>query len=179
MNNKENYTVEILFPERQIQRKIFEIASQVSMDYKDKELVIVAVLNGSFIFCADLVRNLDIRCAIDFIRVSSYVGTQSLGKVKVISDFKEKLTGKDVLIVEGIADTGITLDFLINEISSKRPETIKTCVFLDKKCARQKEVPIDYSCFEMGDDFVVGYGLDCNGFFRQLPYVGRIKEFHK
>jgi hypoxanthine phosphoribosyltransferase len=179
MNRKGNYTVETLFPERQIQKKIFEIASQVSMDYKDKDLVIVAVLNGSFIFCADLVRKLDIKCAIDFIQISSYVGRQSQGKVKVISGFKENLSQKDVLIIEDIADTGITLDFLINEISLKNPRSIKTCVFLDKKYARKKEVPIDYNCFEMGDDFVVGYGLDCNGFFRQLPYVGRIKEFHK
>ncbi|MDR0724228.1 MAG: hypoxanthine phosphoribosyltransferase, partial [Endomicrobium sp.] len=96
-----------------------------------------------------------------------------------ISDFKEELTRKDVLIVEDIVDSGITLDFLINKISSKKPKSIKTCVLLDKKCARQKEVNIDYSCFEMGDDFVVGYGIDCNGFFRQLPYVGKIKEFNK
>ncbi|MDR1418264.1 MAG: hypoxanthine phosphoribosyltransferase [Endomicrobium sp.] len=179
MDKKENYIVEMLFPERQIQKKIFEIASKISMDYKDKDLVIIAVLNGSFIFCADLVRNLDVRCAIDFIRVSSYIGIESLGSVKIISDFKEELAGKDVLIVEDIVDTGITLDFLINEISLKRPKSIKTCVFLDKKCAHKNEVQVDYSCFEMGDDFVVGYGLDCNGFFRQLPYVGRIKGFHK
>ncbi|MDR0618248.1 MAG: hypoxanthine phosphoribosyltransferase [Endomicrobium sp.] len=179
MNSKQNYTVEILFHERQIQKKIFEIASQVSKDYKDKDLVIVAVLNGSFIFCADLVRNLDVRCAIDFIQVSSYVDIQSQGKVQIISGFKEDLIGKDILIVEDIIDTGITLEFLIREISSKKPKSIKTCVFLDKKCAHKKEVPINYSCFEMGNDFFVGYGLDCNGFFRQLPYLGRIKEFDK
>jgi hypoxanthine phosphoribosyltransferase len=179
INSKQNYTVEVLFQEWQIQKKIFEIASKISQDYKDKDLVIVAVLNGSFIFCADLVRNLDVRCAIDFIQVSSYIGTQSQGEVQVISGFKEDLTGKDVLIVEDIVDTGITLDFLISEISSKKPKSIKACVLLDKKCARRKEVPVNYSCFEVGNDFVVGYGIDYNGFFRQLPYVGRIKEFDK
>ncbi|MDR1522391.1 MAG: hypoxanthine phosphoribosyltransferase [Endomicrobium sp.] len=179
MINKENYTVEILFPERQIQKRIFAISSQISKDYENKDLVVVAVLNGSFIFCADLVRNLDVRCAIDFIRVSSYSGGQSSGRVKVISDFKEESRGKDVLIVEDIADSGVTLDFLIGKISANKPKSIKTCVFLDKKCARQKDVPIDYSCFEIGNDFIVGYGLDYSGFFRQLPYVGRIKEFNK
>jgi hypoxanthine phosphoribosyltransferase len=179
MNNKENYTVEVLFPERQIQKRIFAIASQISKDYENRDLLVIAVLNGSFIFCADLVRNLDIKCAIDFIRLSSYSGMHPLEKVKVISNFKEELTGKDVLILEDIADTGITLDFLINAISLKRPKSIKTCVFLDKKCSRKKGVRVDYSCFEMGNYFVVGYGLDYNGFFRQLPYVGIIKEFNK
>lgn len=179
MTREGNFTIEVILPERQIRKKTFEIASKISRDYKNKDLVIIAVLKGSFIFCADLIRNLDVRCVIDFIRISSYVGTQSAVKVKVISDFKEDLSGKDVLIVEDIVDTGATLDFLINEISLKNPKSIETCAFLDKRCTRQKEVSLAYSCFEMKDDFVVGYGLDYNGFFRGLPYVGRIKEFHK
>jgi hypoxanthine phosphoribosyltransferase len=113
-------------------------------------------------------------CGIDVLISADNIHTH--GKVKVVSGIKEDIIGKDVIIVEDIVDKGFTLDFLIREISLKKPRSIKTCVFLDKKCAREKEVQIDYSCFEVGNDFVVGYGLDCGGFFRALPYVGKVKE---
>jgi hypoxanthine phosphoribosyltransferase len=172
---REEYMMNVLFSEDMIQKRVSEVASKISEDFKDKEILIIAVLNGSFIFCADLVRNLNLKLAIDFISLSSYSGAQSKGKVRIISEFKEDIAGKDVLIVEDIVDTGITLDFLINEIASKKPNSIKTCVLLDKKCARTKEVPVEYSCFEIGNDFIVGYGLDYNGFFRGLPYIVKLK----
>ncbi|MDR0398646.1 MAG: hypoxanthine phosphoribosyltransferase [Endomicrobium sp.] len=168
--------VDVLISAEDIRKKVLEVGAQISRDYEGKNVLIIAVLNGSFIFCADLVRSLDLECKIDFISVSSYIGTQTQGKVKVVSGIKEDIIGKDVVIIEDIVDRGFTLDFLIKEISLKKPKSIKTCVFLDKKCAREKEVAVDYSCFEIGNDFVVGYGLDYNGFFRQLPYVGKIKE---
>jgi hypoxanthine phosphoribosyltransferase len=168
--------VDVLISAEDIRKKVLEVGSQISRDYEGKNVLIIAVLNGSFIFCADLVRSLDLECKVDFISVSSYIGTQTQGKVKVVSGIKEDIIGKDVVIIEDIVDRGFTLDFLIKEISLKKPKSIKTCVFLDKKCAREKEVAVDYSCFEIGNDFVVGYGLDYNGFFRQLPYVGKIKE---
>jgi hypoxanthine phosphoribosyltransferase len=171
-----NYNIDILIPAKDIHNKVSQVGTQISKDYEGRDVLIIAVLNGSFVFCADLVRSLDIECKIDFISVSSYIGTQTQGKVKVISGIKEDVIGKDVIILEDIVDKGLTLDFLIREISLKNPKSIKTCVFLDKKCARKKEVAVDYSCFEIGNDFVVGYGLDYNGFFRQLPYVGKIKE---
>ncbi|MDR1103938.1 MAG: hypoxanthine phosphoribosyltransferase [Endomicrobium sp.] len=168
--------VDVLISAEDIRKKVLEVGAQISRDYEGKNVLIIAVLNGGFIFCADLVRSLDLECKVDFISVSSYIGTQTQGKVKVVSGIKEDIIGKDVVIIEDIVDRGFTLDFLIKEISLKKPKSIKTCVFLDKKCAREKEVAVDYSCFEIGNDFVVGYGLDYNGFFRQLPYVGKIKE---
>ena len=168
--------VDVLISAEDIRKKVLEVGSQISRDYEGKNVLIIAVLNGSFIFCADLVRSLDLECKVDFIFVSSYTGIQTQGKVKVVSGIKEDIIGKDVVIIEDIVDRGFTLDFLIKEISLKKPKSIKTCVFLDKKCAREKEVAVDYNCFEIGNDFVVGYGLDYNGFFRHLPYVGKIKE---
>jgi hypoxanthine phosphoribosyltransferase len=168
--------VDVLISAEDIRKKVLEVGEQISRNYEGKNVLIIAVLNGGFIFCADLVRSLDLECKVDFISVSSYIGTQTQGKVKVVSGIKEDIIGKDVVIIEDIVDRGFTLDFLIKEISLKKPKSIKTCVFLDKKCAREKEVAVDYSCFEIGNDFVVGYGLDYNGFFRQLPYVGKIKE---
>jgi hypoxanthine phosphoribosyltransferase len=168
--------IDILISAEDIRKKVLEVGSQISEDYIEKNILIIAVLNGSFIFCADLVRSLDLECKVDFISVSSYTGMQAQGKVKVVSGIKEDVIGKDVVIIEDIVDSGFTLDFLIKEISLKKPKSIKTCVFLDKKCAREKEVTVDYNCFKIGNDFVAGYGLDYNGFFRQLPYVGKIKE---
>jgi hypoxanthine phosphoribosyltransferase len=96
--------------------------------------------------------------------------------VKILSRFKEDLIDKDVIIIEDILDTGTTLDFLKQEIAFKKPKSIATCVLLDKKCVRKTEMDVEYTCFEIGDDFIVGYGLDCNGFFRGLPYIGILKE---
>lgn len=169
--------VDVLISAEDIRKKVLEVGAQISTDYAEKNVFIIAVLNGSFIFCADLVRSLDLKkCKVDFISVSSYIDTQTQGNVKVVSGVKEDVIGKDVVIIEDIVDRGFTLDFLIREISLKKPKSIKTCVFLDKKCAREMEVAVDYNCFEIGNDFVVGYGLDCSGFFRHLPYVGKIKE---
>jgi hypoxanthine phosphoribosyltransferase len=170
------YDVDVFFSEEMIQARISEVALQISNDFKEKEILIVAVLKGSFIFCADLVRRLNIKCRIDFISVSSYLGARSQGKVEMISGFKDDIISKDVLILEDILDTGITLDFLKKEIALKKPKSVATCVLLTKKCVRQKEVFVEYSCFEIDDGCIVGYGLDYNGFFRGLPYIGKIKE---
>jgi hypoxanthine phosphoribosyltransferase len=175
-DKQHNYSVDVLISEEDIHKRVAELGVHISKDYQGKEVLLVAVLNGSFIFCADLVRSMDLECKVDFISVSSYIGTETQGKVKVVSGLKEDIIGKDVIIIEDIVDKGFTLDFLIREISLKKPKSIKTCVFLDKKCARQKEVQVDYSCFEVGNDFIVGYGLDCGGFFRTLRYVGKVKE---
>jgi hypoxanthine phosphoribosyltransferase len=173
---RNNYDVDVLISAEDIRKKVSEVGVQISKDYAGKNILIIAVLNGSFIFCADLARSLDLECKVDFISVGSYIGVQTQRKVKVVSSIKEDIIGKDVIIVEDIVDRGFTLDFLIKEMSLKKPKSIKTCVFLNKKRAREKEIAVDYSCFEVGNDFVVGYGLDYNGFFRQLPYVGKIKE---
>ncbi|MDR1784449.1 MAG: hypoxanthine phosphoribosyltransferase [Endomicrobium sp.] len=174
--------MDILFSEKLIRKRIVEIADQISSDYKDREVLIIGVLNGSFIFCADMVRNLmNVKFKMDFISLSSYLGTRSTGKVEVISKFKENVTGKDVLILDDVIETGMTLDFIIKEVTSKKPKSVKTCVLIDKRCMRKKDVPVEYICLEMaanmGHDFVVGYGLDYNGFFRGLPYISKLKEF--
>jgi hypoxanthine phosphoribosyltransferase len=165
--------VDVLISAEHIRKKVLEVGSQISRDYEGKNVLIIAVLNGSFIFCADLVPSLDLECKVDFISVSSYIGTQTQEKVKVVSGIKEDIIGKDVVIIEDIVDRAFTLDFLIKEISLKKPKSIKTCVFLDKKCAREKEVAVDYSCFEIGNDFVVGYGLDYNGFLDSYIMLGK------
>jgi len=174
MKKKHNHTIETLWTEKEVKKKVSEIASEISRDYKGKDPLIIAVLKGSFVFCADLIRNLDPSFAVDFISLSSYSGSSSGGKVKVITNLKENIKGRDVIIVEDIADTGITLDFLIKELSLKKPKSLATCVLLDKKCARVKEVPVNYRCFEIGGCFAVGYGLDYNGFYRGLPYIGKL-----
>ncbi|MDR0978193.1 MAG: hypoxanthine phosphoribosyltransferase [Endomicrobium sp.] len=171
-----SYKIDVLIPAENICMKVSEIGARISKDYAGKKVFIIAVLKGSFIFCADLIRSLNLECEIGFISLSSYIGMQTQEKVRMVSGLKENISGRDVIIVEDIVDKGFTLDFLISNLSSKKPNSIKTCVFLDKKCAREKEVAVDYSCFEIDDDFVVGYGLDYNGLFRQLPYLGKIKE---
>ncbi|MDR1721263.1 MAG: hypoxanthine phosphoribosyltransferase [Endomicrobium sp.] len=172
----------ILFSEKLIRKRISEISEQISFDYKDREVLLIGVLNGSFVFCADVVRNLtNVKFKIDFITISSYLGIRSTGKIEVLSRFKENITGKDVLILDDIIETGMTLDFIIKEVASKNPKSLKTCVLVDKRCMRKKDVPVEYICLEMaasmGNDFVVGYGLDYNGFFRGLPYICKLEEF--
>jgi hypoxanthine phosphoribosyltransferase len=170
----EKFNISPIFSESLIQKRISEVALQISENFKSKEILVVAVLNGSFIFCADLVRKINLKIAVDFVSLSSYCGMKSQCKVNVISGLKESVENKNVLIIEDIVDTGMTLDFLIREISLKNPKNIKTCVLLNKKVAR-KNVSIDYSCFEVNNSFVVGYGLDYNGLFRGLPYIGKIE----
>lgn len=172
----------VLFSEKLIRKRITEIADQISSDYKGREVLIIGVLNGSFIFCADIVRNLvNMKFKMDFISLSSYSGMRSTKKIEVVSKFKENVTGRDILILDDIIETGMTLDFIIKEVISKKPKSVKTCVLIDKRCTRKKDVPVEYICLEMaanmGDDFVVGYGLDYNGFFRGLPYICSSEEF--
>jgi len=174
-NTSEKHSVEVLFSGELIRQRISEIASEISRDYKNKDALIIAVLKGSFVFCADLIRSLDLNFAVDFISLSSYSGTSSDGSVKMMSDLQENPEGRDVIIVEDIVDTGFTLDFLLKELSLKKPKSIKTCVLLNKKSSRVKDVPVEYACFEVGGEFVVGYGLDYNGFYRGLPYIGTLK----
>jgi len=168
--------MKILFSKEQIEKRVCEIAEQISRDFKNKDVVVIAVLRGSFIFCADLLRKLDFDFVMDFISLSSYRGGVSEGKVKTISGLREDVSGKDVIIVEDIADTGVTLDFLFKELSLKNAKSVSACVLLDKKCARQKDVEIKYRCFEIGKDFVIGYGLDYNGLYRGLPYIAAMDD---
>jgi hypoxanthine phosphoribosyltransferase len=165
-----------LISESEIDKRVRELAEQISADYADQgNIVLVGVLKGSFIFLADLARRLTIPRTIEFIAVSSYDnGSKSTGAVRLVMDVRGNIEGRHVLIVEDIVDTGHTLKYLIGMLESHRPATIKTCALLHKPGSAEVEVPIDYIGFGIGDEWVVGYGLDYAERDRTLPYIGMI-----
>jgi hypoxanthine phosphoribosyltransferase len=168
---------EILIPENQIQKKVKQLGEQISQDYAGKELFLIGILKGAIIFLADLVRYIKVPMLIDFIAISSYgVSTESSGVVRILKDLDENIEKKDVLIVEDIVDTGLTLDYLLRMLQSRKPASLKVCTLLNKKERRKIKVPIDYCGFNIPDKFVVGYGLDFNGLYRNIPYILVLKS---
>lgn len=171
-----NDVAEILFTEEQLAEMTARIAKQINQDYKDKNLLLVSVLKGSLIFMADLMRQIEVPCAIDFLSVSSYgSGTSSSGEVRILKDLDQSLEGKDVLVVEDILDSGNTLSFLLKNLSARNPASIRLCTLLDKPERRKAEVYADYIGATVEDKFIVGYGLDYAELYRNLPYVGVLK----
>lgn len=168
---------EILFTREQLSVRIKEIAAQISEDYRGKAPVVIGILRGSFIFMADLVRELDIPdMTLDFMSASSYgSGTVSSGLVDIRLDTSEPITGKDVILVEDILDTGNTLFRLVAELQKRNPASIRLCVMLDKPERRVKPIQADYAGFQIPDGFVVGCGLDYDQKYRQLEYIGILK----
>ncbi len=160
----------------QIRTRVTELAEKISRDYVGKEILVVGILKGSFMFFSDLVRSIQQPVTVDFIVASSYIKTTSTGEVKVHYDIKEDLAGKHVLLVDDIIDTGISLNYLRERILMKNPESLKICTFLDKKERRQVDIPLDYVGFEIPNVFVVGYGLDYENQFRNLPYIAIFKK---
>ncbi|MDD4363159.1 MAG: hypoxanthine phosphoribosyltransferase [Atribacterota bacterium] len=176
---KQEQIEEILIPENQIRKKIKELGNQISLDYKDKEIICIGVLRGAVVFLADLARHIKTPMLIDFMSISSYgASTKSSGVVRIIKDLDENIEEKNVLIVEDIVDTGLTLDYLIRMLKSRNPASLRVCTLLNKKDRRQIDVPIDYCGFEIPDKFVVGYGLDFNGHYRNLPYILVLKSVY-
>jgi len=170
---------EILIPENQIQKKIEELGNQISRDYQGKQLICIGVLRGAVIFLADLARYIKVPMIIDFMDISSYgASTESSGVVRIVKDLDENIEKKDVLIVEDIIDTGLTLDYLIRMLKSRNPASLRVCSLLNKKERRQIDVPIDYCGFDIPDKFVVGYGLDFNGLYRNIPYILVLKPMY-
>lgn len=167
----------ILFTQEELAARIKQMAAQITEDYRDKKPVVIGILRGSFLFMADLVRQLDLpQMTLDFMSVSSYgSGTESSGQVKIKLDASESITGKDVLIVEDILDTGNTLSRLTRELSQRHPASLKLCVMLDKPDRRVQPIYADYKGFTVPDAFVVGCGLDYAQRYRQLPYIGILK----
>ena len=161
----------LLIKSSEIKQKVHDLGEQITNDYKDKNLLIVGILKGSFIFLADLIRSIDINTEIDFIRISSYKNEMTPGKVELVTDLGVPINDRDVLIVEDLLDNGGTLNFIREEILSKQPATFKTCVLLNKKRTRQFEIRIDYIGFEIDDKFVVGYGTDFAEEGRNLPDI--------
>ena len=173
----ENAIQQVLLTEEQIAEKVKELGAQISKDYEGKNLVLVSILKGSVVFMADLMRAVSIPCSIDFMVVSSYGGsnTTSSGLVKIIKDLDGDLSGKDVLIVEDILDTGVTLSNLVPMLKMRNPNSVKICTILDKPSRRKADIQPDYEGYQVPDEFVVGYGLDYDEKYRNLPYVGVLK----
>ncbi len=167
----------VLVSEEQLKAKVTQLGAQISKDYEGKNLVLVSILKGSVVFMADLMRAITIPCNIDFMVVSSYGGsnTTTSGLVKIIKDLDGDLSGKDVLIVEDILDTGVTLSNLVPMLRMRNPSSVKICTILDKPSRRKANIVPDYEGFQVPDEFVVGYGLDYDEKYRNLPYIGVLK----
>jgi hypothetical protein len=162
----------IRFSREDIDKRVKEIAKQISKDYENKELVVIGLLRGSFVFLADLVREIEKPIVVDFLTTSSYENSEiSSGNVKILSDIRENIEGKDVILVDDIMDSGNTLKDVKNYILSKKPNSVKTCVMLDKPCRREVEIVPDYFGFEIEDWFIVGYGLNFGNKYRNIPYI--------
>ena len=169
---------EIILNEMQIQNKVRELGARITRDYKGKDLVIVGILKGSVVFLSDLIRSIDLPMNIDFISVSSYgCEMESSGVVKLLHDLTKPVRERDILLVEDIVDTGLTIKYLVENLSARGPRTIKICSFLDKKEARSCDVnlKIDYIGFKVPKKFLVGYGLDYDEKYRNLPFIAAIK----
>jgi len=161
--------------ENDIRLRVAELGKRISYDYKDKSILMVAVLKGSFVFLADLVREVNLQTEVSFVSLSSYADDiVSSGSVRLLCDIIEPLTGKDVLIVEDIIDSGLTISYLMEKLTVQKPNSIKICALLDKPSRRLSEVRIDYVGFEIDDEFVVGYGIDFAGKYRNLKSIAKV-----
>ncbi|MEQ8186573.1 MAG: hypoxanthine phosphoribosyltransferase [Candidatus Eremiobacterota bacterium] len=172
-----NIVKKVLFSSEDIEEKVKELGEKISKDYEGKEVLFLGILKGAFLFMSDLCRHVRGKIMFDFIEVSSYGGgLSSSGQVRILKDLDVNIEGKHVLIVEDIVDNGITLDYLINYIKVRKPESLKICALLDKKAHRKIPLNIDYSGFDCPDEFVLGYGLDYGEFYRNLPFIGVLNE---
>lgn len=169
--------IETLISEEKLQERIQEIAKEIKEDYKDEEVVFVSVLKGAIFFTVDIMKKYDGDCRINFVRVSSYEGENSTGNITLkIPLKKEQIEGKNIIVVEDIVDTGRTFNFLMDYIRDMNPKSVKSCVLLDKKARRVIPFEADYVGFSIEDLFVIGYGLDYDEKYRNLPYVGYVKN---
>lgn len=171
--SKEN--IETLFSAEEIQERVAELGAQITKEFKGQPLHVIGVLKGSFMFLADLVRHIDLDCSIDFLGVSSYGSrTQTSGIVRMTQDLSTPIANKHVLIVEDIVDTGLTMKYLIDNLQTRRPESISVCTLLHKPSNQRIEVPIHYVGFTIPNEFVIGYGLDYAQLYRNMPYIGYV-----
>jgi len=168
---------EILITEEELQARVAELGKAISADYQGKDLLAVCILRGAAIFLSDLIRQITVPHEMDFMAVSSYGGTrtESSGVVRILMDLKTSIEGRDVLIVEDIVDTGLTLNYIIANLKTRRPASLRACVLLNKYERRKVPVPLDYVGFDIPDKFVVGYGLDYDEKYRNLPFIGVLK----
>lgn len=167
--------VTVLIPEEKVEERIQQMAEEISRDYAGKTVHLIGILKGSVFFVCELAKRLTVPVTMDFMSVSSYgSGTKSTGVVKLIKDLDDPIMDKDVLVVEDIIDSGNTLSYLLKNLSDRKPASIKLCTLLDKPERREKEVYVDYQGFQIPDEFVIGYGLDYDQRYRNLPYIGVI-----
>ena len=169
--------VRVLLKEEEVEKRIAEVAAMINRDYEGKEVHLICILKGGVFFTCELAKRLTVQVSMDFMSVSSYgSGTESSGVVRIVKDLDESITGKNVLIVEDIIDSGRTLAYLIEILKQRNPESIHLCTLLDKPERRvKKQVKVDYTCFEIPDEFVVGFGLDYDQKYRNLPYIGVVE----
>jgi len=168
--------LDVLFSEQQIAARVGELAAQIEADHRGKDLVLVGVLKGAFVFISDLARKIDLPLAVDFIALSSYgEATESSGIVKITSDLARPIEGKHVIVVEDIIDTGLTMRYLLDNLATRHPASVKICSLLSKPSRARTRIPVRYLGFEVPDQFVVGYGLDAGEKFRNVPFVRVVK----
>ena len=167
--------IEVLLTEEQLRARIAEMAAAITRDYEGMPLKLVGVLKGSFVFLADLARAIDLPVKVDFIGTTSYHGTTSSGVVRITNDLSWPIAGEHVLLVEDIVDTGLTMKYLLSNLETRGPASVRVCALLHKPSRAKVDVPIAYKGFEIPDAFAVGYGLDWDGRLRNLPYVGVLR----
>ena len=168
---------EILISEEAINAKVKELAARISEDYKGKDLLVVGVLKGSVIFAAEIIKNITIPCEIDFMAVSSYgASSETTGVVRILKDLDHEVSGKDIIIVEDIVDSGVTLDYLLNYLKGRKANSVEIVSLLTKPSRRKVDIECQYIGFETPDEFLVGYGLDFAEKYRNLPFVGVLKR---
>ena len=166
----------ILVTSDQLREEIARIGERITADYAGKDLLLVGVLKGAIMFMVDLARSIDLPVTIDFMAVASYgASTQTSGIVRILKDLDNSIEGKHVLVVEDIIDSGLTLNYTLETLRARNPASLRVCALLNKKERRQVDVPVDYVCFEIPDEFVVGYGLDFNQIYRNLPFIGVLR----
>lgn len=176
MTNMRDDIDHVLISEADLQKRVAELGEQISRDYAGKAPLLVSVLRGSFIFMADLTRHIQPFCQVDFMAVSSYgAGTVSSGQVNIVKDLTDSIEGKDVIVVEDILDSGNTLSYLFQLLKARNPASLKLVTLLDKPSRRTKPIQADYVGFTVPDEFVVGYGLDYDELYRNLPYIGVLR----
>jgi hypoxanthine phosphoribosyltransferase len=173
-----NLKLSTYIPEADIQKKVKEIGQTLNKKFKGKDVVAVCVLKGSFVFFSDLIRSMETDVQCEFFGVSSYNGTSSSGEVKVTLDLAHPIEGKDVILVEDIVDTGITMNYLKSALLSRKPKSLTTVVLLEKPDALKVPCEVDYVGFKIPNDFVVGYGLDYQGLYRNLPYIAQVQSLN-
>ena len=176
MSEMEQDIERVLFSAQELDERVAQLAREINRDYAGREITLISVLRGSFIFMADLTRKIELPCTVDFMSVSSYGrGTRSSGQVQITKDLSSDITGKNIIVVEDILDSGNTLSYLLKVLEQRSPASIRLCTLLDKPERREKPVEVHYSGFSIPDAFVVGYGLDYAERYRNLPYIGILK----